>query len=996
MPQILSRLFRIILFFNIICFIRAVPLPFSNDLICGYQACNPIKEGYINIHLVPHSHNDVGWVKTIDQYYYGVPIEKFTGAVQYIYQSVLDSLKRNKKRKFIVVETSYFWKWWQLQNEETQEDFSQLVYNGQIEFTGGGWSMNDEAVTHYQSIIDQMTWGLRRLNDTFGDCGHPKAGWQIDPFGHSSEMASIFAQMGYDGVILGRIDFQDKRHRKSTRAMDMVWRGSESLGPKSDIFTSVLFNLYDAPDTFCYELGSCRIISLVDDPESPEYNMDKREWDFFNLMDYFSRSYTTSNVLIPMGRDFGYENAETWFMNMDKLINFVNGKEFNKRKYNVMYSTPACFIYGVHNETKGTINTTLKTDDFFPYASEVNKFWTGFYTSRPQLKRFERIGNNFLQVSKQLYALSGIYSEQRDSDLTSLREAMGVLQHHDAITGTEKQVVTNDYEKRLHKAIVNCENLTNEALSVLVKNEMHSTFGHCLLVNISQCDYSEENDQFVITVYNPLSRFVNKYVRLPVLGGSYLVLDPAGDEVLTQIMPIHAKILKMPGRESNATVELLFQAKDIPPLGFKSFYVQLLKGNATIAEDDTGKFKANYEHIGFDINATTGILGKIYFENHITIDLNQTFQYYIGSNDKVSPSGAYVFRPQKNTSVTNVANKVSLNKLFKGPLVTELQQTVNNMASQTVRIYHEEKFLEFDWIIGPLPNYMLNGREVITKYSTNFNTNGIFYTDSNGREMLKRVRDFRPTWNLSTHELESSNYYPVTERINIKDPNQDIQLSILTDRAQGGSSLEDGDIELMLHRNTKLDDYLGVDEELMDWAYNTGVVVRGSHYMIAGRNILSLEKDIAERKLLDAWTFISKPDEDNFLDYQRLNRMEFNGLGVVLPQNIHILTLEPWDNFTFLLRLEHVIAKGEDVSFSQPITINLSELFTTFQIISARETTLGANKWLDESEKLSFRSINDQPQPELSFNSLNEMDVTLNPMEIRTFMIRTEPRILFM
>lgn len=111
-----------------------------------------------------------------------------------------------------------------------RDNVRMLVNEGRLVFIGGAWSMNDEAGTHYQSIIDHFTWGLRFLNDTFGECGRPKVGWQIDPFGHSREQASLFAQMGYDGFFVTRLDYQDKQHRLDTKTMEIVWKSSVNVG----------------------------------------------------------------------------------------------------------------------------------------------------------------------------------------------------------------------------------------------------------------------------------------------------------------------------------------------------------------------------------------------------------------------------------------------------------------------------------------------------------------------------------------------------------------------------------------------------------------------------------------------------------------------------------------------------------------------------------------------------------------------------------------------
>lgn len=41
--------------------------------------------------------------------------------------------------------------------------------------------------------------------------------------------------------------------------------------------------------------------------------------------------------------------------------------------------------------------------------------------------------------------------------------------------------------------------------------------------------------------------------------------------------------------------------------------------------------------------------------------------------------------------------------------------------------------------VGPIPADDGNSKEVITKLTTTMKTNGTFYTDSNGRDFIKRV-----------------------------------------------------------------------------------------------------------------------------------------------------------------------------------------------------------------------------------------------------------------
>ena len=160
-----------------------------------------------------------------------------------------------------------------------------------------------------------------------------------------------------------------------------------------------------------------------------------------------------------MGADFNFQNAPMNFASTGALIEYYNehiGKEFN---IELIYSTPSMYIDAVFADN---LTWSTKYDDMFPYANNDVSYWTGYFSSRANDKEYIRRAQHTLHGANKLFALNSLNKElNAHSDFTdkalqaqdAMMDVVGVVQHHDAVTGTGKQHVADDYSRQIFQGL---------------------------------------------------------------------------------------------------------------------------------------------------------------------------------------------------------------------------------------------------------------------------------------------------------------------------------------------------------------------------------------------------------------------------------------------------------------------------------------------------------------------------------------------------------------
>lgn len=107
---------------------------------------------------------------------------------------------------------------------------------------------------------------------------------------------------------------------------------------------------------------------------------------------------------------------------------------------------------------------------------------------------------------------------------------------------------------------------------------------------------------------------------------------------------------------------------------------------------------------------------------------------------------------------------------------------------------------------------------------------------------------------------------------------------------------------------------------------------------------------------------------------------------MALPQNVYLMTFEPWRADQYLIRLEHLFDKYDDAELSQAVNFDLKDVFPGD--FNFAEVSLAGNQWIEDSKRLRFKQVGlPNSGDEIRFPKLESTSITLEPMQIRTFIM---------
>uniref|UniRef100_A0A8C2DNI8 Alpha-mannosidase n=1 Tax=Cyprinus carpio TaxID=7962 RepID=A0A8C2DNI8_CYPCA len=804
----------------------------------------------LQVFVVPHSHNDPGWLKTFDDYY--------RDQTQHILNNMVVKLHEDSRRKMIWSEISYFSKWWDNIDEQKRDAVRRLIESGQLEVATGGWVMPDEANTHYFALIDQLVEGHQWLERNLGV--KPKTGWAVDPFGHTPTQAYLLRQAGLSNMLIQRVHYSVKKHFASQKTLEFFWRQNWDQDSSSDILCHMMpFYSYDVPHTcgpdpkICCQFDFKRLpggrISCpwrIPPQAITDNNVQERAQTLLDQYRKKSKLFRTNVLLAPLGDDFRYTEAVEWdqqFENYQKLFDYMNSHP--ELHVQAQFGTISDYFEALRKSTGmdpvgmnvGQLALPVLSGDFFTYADRDDHYWSGYFTSRPFYKRLDRVLESHLRAAEVLYSLTLAniqkYGQPNDYPavdnyklLTEARRNLGLFQHHDAITGTGKDWVVVDYGTRLFHSILNVKRVIVSSAHWLVLKDKQTYYhdpSNPVLQMVSV--YIFFTVPRLLVVYNPTEQARMSMVTVYVTTPKVRVLNALGHVVRAQVSAVwndvsHLMVfiprqLSFVAQAAPLGLSVYQLMEGMEPRTEAAKYIILQDGRQSsirelehfqqFYQQDAAPVHIENPHLNLSISTATGLLEKMSLNEDDSEHLIKVeFVWYSTTSNK-DKSGAYLFLPDKEATIYSPSQPPVV-RVTKGPLFSEVTTTFTHIT-HTLRLYNiqgvEGQSVE---ICNTVDIRGEINREIAMRITSDLNSKDRFFTDLNGYQV-------QPRKTMAKLPLQA-NFYPMTSMVYLQDSSA--RLSLLTAQSLGAASLKSGQLEVIMDRRLNQDDNRGLGQGVLD------------------------------------------------------------------------------------------------------------------------------------------------------------------------------------
>ncbi|KAJ2887015.1 mannosyl-oligosaccharide 1,3-1,6-alpha-mannosidase activity protein [Coemansia aciculifera] len=591
----------------------------------------------LTLHLVPHSHSDIGWNLSFDGYY--------RRSVHQVMRRVVSELWLDSRRRFTWGDLAFIDMWFSDEGDKPhggmlrgapatltwRQAVQRLVKEGRWEIVSGTYVSPDEGMTTWwahNAIVDVGHRFLaKELNTT------TEIGWQIDNFGHINTMPYLLGNTGYSSMVLGRMAYRQLRDFADSSSLQFLWQ-RDSVTPA--LLTHFLSVHYAAP--------------------SPSFDFDNTERcnpaELLEELMIFARSQVRQypghgHILVMMGDDFRYVHAQRGFSCLDKIVDLSEAKSAEDG-VSVRYSTPSEYFAAVRPHLD-MASLRLHGDDFYPYQDKpYEQYWSGVLATRADLKWLIRDTEQIVQHVEALLTVmrirehtSGVTRdwEPLERRLEDCRKQVAIGYHHDAITGTCAAVAAADYKLRLRRAARQALGVGRAAL-LFMREPLAEAKGNAYNT-AAQFELGEDADnlarEYVVATGNDNSITVTNAAALApqdaVVRVQLASLDSEiVDSATNQAMP--ADVVGSAG--GKPVVEFL--ARNVPALGLRSYNVR--KGgritDKTTTQAATAQLRKGDTRVDLCI-----VNGRIRVSIGSTAVVWHSLRQYF-ANPLVQASGAYV------------------------------------------------------------------------------------------------------------------------------------------------------------------------------------------------------------------------------------------------------------------------------------------------------------------------------------------------------------------